>query len=101
MFKIEKFSQRNRLTFTGSFPGSASAPGAGNGAPPLPSFRYAYNQANQRTQVTKTDSSHWVYQYDSLGQVISGKKYWSDGTPVLTTEQPLSECQLPYFGVRV
>ena len=48
----------------------------------MSSFRYAYNQANQRTQVTNTDNSHWVYQYDKLGQVTAGKKYWSDGTPV-------------------
>jgi hypothetical protein len=26
--------------------------------------------------------SCWVYSYDHLGQVVSGKKYWSDGTPV-------------------
>jgi hypothetical protein len=28
------------------------------------------------------DNSYWVYQYDSLGQVVSGKKYWANGTPV-------------------
>jgi hypothetical protein len=28
------------------------------------------------------DGSYWLYQYDSLGQVTSGKRYWSDGTPV-------------------
>jgi YD repeat-containing protein len=43
---------------------------------------YAYNSANQRTSATLRDGSYWVYQYDTLGQVISGKKYWSDGTPV-------------------
>lgn len=32
--------------------------------------------------MTNADNSYWVYQYDSLGQVTSGKKYWSDGTPV-------------------
>ncbi|MDB6067534.1 MAG: type secretion protein Rhs [Pedosphaera sp.] len=47
----------------------------------LDSHNYAYNSANQRTQITNTDNSDWVYQYDSLGQVTSGKKYWSDGTP--------------------
>lgn len=46
------------------------------------SFNYAYNSANQRTSVTNAESAYWVYQYDSLGQVISGKRYWSDGTPV-------------------
>jgi RHS repeat-associated protein len=30
----------------------------------------------------EADGSYWRYEYDSLGQVISGKKYWSDGTPV-------------------
>ncbi len=46
------------------------------------SFVYSYNNANQRSGVTNVDNSKWVYQYDDLGQVISGKKYWSDGTPV-------------------
>lgn len=43
---------------------------------------YAYNSANQRTSVTNADNARWQYQYDALGQVISGKKYWSDGTVV-------------------
>lgn len=30
----------------------------------------------------REDGAHWVYQYDNLGQVTSGKKYWADGTPV-------------------
>jgi len=46
------------------------------------SFVYAYNSANQRTRATLADGSYWVYTYDSLGQVISGKRYWSDGTAV-------------------
>src|SRR5207245_986477 len=45
-------------------------------------FSYAYNSANQRTSVTNADNARWVYTYDSLGQVISGKKYWADGAPV-------------------
>jgi len=28
------------------------------------------------------DSSYWNYNYDSLGQVIAGNKYWVDETPV-------------------
>jgi RHS repeat-associated protein len=28
------------------------------------------------------DNSRWIYTYDGLGQVTSGKKYWVDGTPV-------------------
>ncbi|MDR3411032.1 MAG: hypothetical protein P4L87_08845 [Formivibrio sp.] len=52
------------------------------GAAPVASFNYQYNSANQRTQVTNADRSAWVYQYDRLGQVVSGKKYWANGTPV-------------------
>ena len=54
----------------------------GAGVSPVASFNYNYNSANQRTLATNVDNSHWVYQYDALGQVISGKKYWGDGTPV-------------------
>lgn len=45
-------------------------------------FAYQYNSANQRISRTDPDGSYWVYQYDALGQVTSGKRYWSDGTPV-------------------
>ncbi len=45
-------------------------------------FAYSYNSANQRTAVTREDGSYWIYTYDGLGQVTSGKKYWGDGTPV-------------------
>ncbi len=38
--------------------------------------------ANQRTRRTDAAGSYWVYQYDLLGQVTSGKHYWADGTPV-------------------
>jgi RHS repeat-associated protein len=41
-----------------------------------------YDKANQRTRVYLADGSYWSYQYDTLGQVTAGKKYWSDGTPV-------------------
>jgi RHS repeat-associated protein len=46
------------------------------------SFAYQYNAASQRTQAALIDGSFWNYQYDALGQVISGNKYWSDQTPV-------------------
>jgi len=46
------------------------------------SFAYTYNSANQRTRLGREDGTFWIYKYDSLGQVISGKKYWSDFTPV-------------------
>ncbi|MGD1088735.1 MAG: type IV secretion protein Rhs, partial [Verrucomicrobiota bacterium] len=46
------------------------------------SYNYSYNSANQRTRVNLVDGSYWLYQYDSLGQVISASKHWSDETPV-------------------
>jgi len=72
MTTTKQYDYLNRLTGIQS----------GAGASPVSLFSYAYNTANQRTLVTNVDNSHWVYQYDNLGQVISGRKYWSDGTPV-------------------
>ena len=46
------------------------------------SYSYAYNDANQRIHVTLADGSYWIYEYDALGQLISGKHYWSDSVPV-------------------
>jgi len=55
----------------------------GSSASALPvAFDYQYNAANQRTRVNREDGAYWVYQYDDLGQVISGRKYWGDGTEV-------------------
>jgi RHS repeat-associated protein len=45
-------------------------------------YGYQYNQANQRERVTLVDGSFWIYQYDELGQVKSGRRYWADGSPV-------------------
>ena len=45
-------------------------------------FNYAYNSANQRVRSTLADGSYWIYSYDSLGQVVSGHKFFSDQTPV-------------------
>jgi len=62
---------------------SVSTRAYGSGAPGLPfGFEYQYNRAHHRTWMKLADGSYWVYQYDALGQVISGKRYWSDGTPV-------------------
>ena len=33
-------------------------------------------------RATHADGSFWLYEYDALGQVKSGKRYWNDGTPV-------------------
>ncbi len=73
MTTSKSYDGLNRLTRIGSADGQGAT---------LSSFGYALNTANQRTSVTNADSSYWVYGYDELGQVVSGKKYWSDGTPV-------------------
>jgi YD repeat-containing protein len=62
----------NRLTTISSTLSGASAV----------NFDYRYNDADQRVRVNLADGSFWMYEYDSLGQVTSGKRYWSDGTPV-------------------
>jgi YD repeat-containing protein len=55
----------------------------GTSATNLPSsYSYLYNAANQRTRLTLGDGSYWVYRYDPLGQVTSGKRYWGDGAPM-------------------
>jgi RHS repeat-associated protein len=49
---------------------------------PKTSTEYGLNDANQRTRAVTSDGTYWIYRYDKLGQVTSGKKFWSDGTPV-------------------
>jgi len=46
------------------------------------SYGYQYNDANQRIRTALADGSYWVYQYDDLGQVTSGRRFWNDHTPV-------------------
>jgi RHS repeat-associated protein len=65
----KSYDNLNRLTQIASVPSAVS-------------FSYSYNNANQRTRVHLADGSFWVYEYDSFGQVKSGKRYWSDWTPV-------------------
>ncbi len=72
MTTTKQYDLLNRLTSITNQPSADLAIG----------YRYAYNNANQRASVTNLESARWVYTYDSLGQVTSGKKYWSDGTPV-------------------
>ena len=45
-------------------------------------FAYQYNDANQRIRTALADGSYWIYQYDEQGQVISGRRFWADHTPV-------------------
>jgi RHS repeat-associated protein len=72
MVTTKSYDMLNRLTNTVSVTNGIA----------VASFAYQYNSANQRTKRTDVDGSYWVYTYDSLGQVTSGKKYWSDGTSV-------------------
>ncbi len=74
MTTTKQYDDLNRLTQISSAP-------SGTGILPV-AYNYAYNTANQRTRNTFGDGSHWVYQYDWLGQVTNGARYWNDGTPV-------------------
>ena len=40
---------------------------------------YTYNDAGQRIRAQLLDGSYWVYEYDTLGQVKSAKRYLADG----------------------
>jgi RHS repeat-associated protein len=68
MTTIKQYDYLNRLSSISSTPSN--------------SFIYQYNAANQRTLSRFWDGSYWRYGYDSLGEVTSGNKYWSDMTPV-------------------
>ena len=72
MVTTKTYDYLSRLTQISSLPSTSS----------VASSAYSYNSANQSTAATNADNARWVYTYDSLGQVISGKRYWSDGTPV-------------------
>lgn len=72
MTTFKSYDYLNRLTQISNAPSASAAV----------TFNYTYNDANQRTKDTLVDGSYWLYRYDSLGQVTSGKKYWRDGTPV-------------------
>ena len=54
------------------------------------SYVYTYNNLNQRTRVTREDGSYWSYSYDDRGELVSGKKYWSDNSPVLGAQTEYS-----------
>lgn len=81
-----KENSTTRMTTTRGFDylnrllSNSSAPSA-SGQTPV-SYAYGYNDANQRFRATLNDGSYWLYEYDALGQVKSGKKYWADNTPV-------------------
>jgi len=72
MTTTQAYDDLNRLTEISSAPSGSAAV----------SFSYDYNLAHQRVLRREGDGSYWRYEYDALGQVRSGKKYWADGTPV-------------------
>ncbi len=74
MTTTKSYDYLNRLSVIGSAP-------AASGQQPV-SYSYQYNSANQRTRNTTADGSYWLYEYDSLGQVKRGAKYFNDGYPV-------------------
>jgi RHS repeat-associated protein len=53
---------------------------SGNGT--VLSWNYQNAQSNLRSRTDLSDGSYWLYEYDVLGQVTSGKKFWSDGSSV-------------------
>ncbi len=73
MTTTKQYDFLNRLT-------QVSTVDSGQGT--LDSHAYAYNSANQRVRSVLADGSYWLYEYDSLGQVRSGRKYWPDQSPV-------------------
>lgn len=48
----------------------------------MASYTYTYNNLSQRTRVTREDGSYWSYAYNDRGELVSGRKYWADATPV-------------------
>jgi RHS repeat-associated protein len=74
MTTAKQYDYLNRLQSISSQPGAS-------GLAPI-AFSYLYNDANQRIRRTDPDASAWAYDYDSLGQLTSGKRQWQDHTPV-------------------
>jgi RHS repeat-associated protein len=46
------------------------------------SYTYQYDNLGRREKVTREDASYWNYGYDDRHQLLAGKKYFSDLTPV-------------------
>ena len=74
MSTTKAYDYLNRLLEISSQPSAAGERALAHG--------YAHNDANQRAKVVHSDGTYWLYEYDELGQLIRGKRYWSDGTPV-------------------
>ena len=75
MTTTKSYDLLDRLTGISSKMAGASTPVSG--------FSYTYNAANERVRAdVAADGSHWLYGYDSLGQVTSGSRQWSDNSAV-------------------
>lgn len=72
MTTTKSYDYLNRLLSISSTAGSSV----------ISSHGYVYNDADQRTRVDLVDGSYWIYEYDKLGQVIAGRRYWADGSVV-------------------
>jgi RHS repeat-associated protein len=46
------------------------------------SYSYTNNNLNQRTRATFADGSYWSYEYNDRGELVSGKKFWTDNSIV-------------------
>lgn len=73
MTTTSQYDYLDRLTSVASVYGSSTM---------ASSWAYEYNDINQRVRGTQPDGTFWMYNYDRIGQVISGRKFWVDGTPV-------------------
>ena len=49
---------------------------------PFARLDYAYNANNQRTRIDLSGGTYWKHEYDDLGQVRYGRRFWNDSTPV-------------------
>ena len=56
--------------------------GAASSVPVL-SCGYHYDNVNRRRALVLSDGSSWSYDYDTRGEVVSGKRFWSAGTPAV------------------
>lgn len=52
------------------------------GTVPVASHNYLYDTMGRRQRAILEDSSWWTYGYDDRDQVVSGKRSWSDFSPV-------------------
>ena len=60
----------------------SSITGAASTVPVL-SSGYEYDSNNRRRALALSDGSSWAYDYDAKGEVISGKRAGSAGTPAI------------------